>query len=554
MPPPSGKLLAPWNTSGRKSPSFEIPSPAGPFYPPSPRYTEPASPRIGYSPVHSYFSTSSKVSASRQRTLIEIPRHDPGPLKDRDAPTRSVSVGRMEPNDHLKYSREKPPSYIELQPEMSAREFLGVDITVEQSSSRPINIRKKNPTESTLDPNSRPFTPSGRYHTSSVCISEASSSDIHFFQPEHQFEETGDCYTDYGCGTEEELDFLLEDDPLPADPSTLLPDLETTIEDLNNNNTNLHNNNNLEKNNKSINCNKSIKSSDISNTRLKLSDLSNGNSWKVGSELRTPLLPTPVNFPPFGPSDLGPISKYKYSEEPSAAKLNKESRLLVSGVEQSLNSVTLNPRPLPMEPRPPFINLHKRRSGSADPRGEVSSWGPPSSVSSGGLFTQDLSVPTEYKMSPIIGDRVRPINIRQEHTDLLFFLFYSLHGDALQLVAASLLFERGWRYHKQERVWLARWPGVKPEEKNVLYEKGLYQYFDVATWKRIPGWFRLDYCHLSEKTLVPEDLKTMYCRYAGVMRDISEICDRSIALYGLNGQVCEEFGSLDGKKYMNCIL
>ena len=32
---------------------------------------------------------------------------------------------------------------------------------------------------------------------------------------------------------------------------------------------------------------------------------------------------------------------------------------------------------------------------------------------------------------------------------MLFFLFYSLHGDALQLVAASLLFERGWRFHKQ---------------------------------------------------------------------------------------------------------
>ncbi len=37
----------------------------------------------------------------------------------------------------------------------------------------------------------------------------------------------------------------------------------------------------------------------------------------------------------------------------------------------------------------------------------------------------------------------------QEHTDLLFFLFYCCQGDALQLVAASLLFERGWRYHKQ---------------------------------------------------------------------------------------------------------
>ena len=37
--------------------------------------------------------------------------------------------------------------------------------------------------------------------------------------------------------------------------------------------------------------------------------------------------------------------------------------------------------------------------------------------------------------------------------------------------------------------------------------------------------------------LMKSNIRTLY-RYAGVMRDISEICDRSIALYGLNGQVC----------------
>ena len=34
----------------------------------------------------------SKVSASRQRTLIEIPRHDPGPLKDRYGLTDKTKI------------------------------------------------------------------------------------------------------------------------------------------------------------------------------------------------------------------------------------------------------------------------------------------------------------------------------------------------------------------------------------------------------------------------------------------------------------------------------
>ena len=63
-------------------------------------------------------------------------------------------------------------------------------------------------------------------------------------------------------------------------------------------------------------------------------------------------------------------------------------------------------------------------------------------------------------------------------------------------MAANLLFERGWRYHKLDLVWLARWPGVNPDKKTVEWEEGLYQYFDVKVWRRIPGWFRLNYDQL----------------------------------------------------------
>ena len=98
------------------------------------------------------------------------------------------------------------------------------------------------------------------------------------------------------------------------------------------------------------------------------------------------------------------------------------------------------------------------------------------------------------------------VELQRSHTDLLFFLFYAGHGDRLQLTAASLLFERGWRFNIPnqvleaisfllfflifwryqesiltlcaQKVWLARWPGITPTEKTPEWEEGLYQYFD----------------------------------------------------------------------------
>ena len=44
------------------------------------------------------------------------------------------------------------------------------------------------------------------------------------------------------------------------------------------------------------------------------------------------------------------------------------------------------------------------------------------------------------------------MELQRSHTDLLFFLFYAGHGDRLQLTAASLLFERGWRFNIPNQV------------------------------------------------------------------------------------------------------
>ena len=111
------------------------------------------------------------------------------------------------------------------------------------------------------------------------------------------------------------------------------------------------------------------------------------------------------------------------------------------------------------------------------------------------LLETHLQVPDEYRTASRIGGKVPVVELQRSHTDLLFFNFYAGHGDRLQLTAASLLFERGWRFNIPNQVrsfelsaplvkiclfqiWLARWPGITPTEKTPEWEEGLYQYFD----------------------------------------------------------------------------
>ena len=63
-----------------------------------------------------------------------------------------------------------------------------------------------------------------------------------------------------------------------------------------------------------------------------------------------------------------------------------------------------------------------------------------------------FKVPDEYLTGNRIRGRVPTVELQRSHTDFLFFLFYAGHGDRLQLTAASLLFERGWRFNIPNQV------------------------------------------------------------------------------------------------------
>jgi len=114
----------------------------------------------------------------------------------------------------------------------------------------------------------------------------------------------------------------------------------------------------------------------------------------------------------------------------------------------------------------------------------------------------DFYAPQEYLISPFIRDKLAPIKLGRYGEDLLFYLYYTNCGDILQLAAASELYARDWRYHKDERVWITRFPGVDPQVKTNTYERGTYYYFDSQGWRKVAKEFHVEYDRLEAKPTV----------------------------------------------------
>lgn len=115
----------------------------------------------------------------------------------------------------------------------------------------------------------------------------------------------------------------------------------------------------------------------------------------------------------------------------------------------------------------------------------------------------DFHVPAEYLTNIYIREKLAPIKLNRYGEDLLFFLFYMNGGDVLQLAAAAELYNRDWRYHKEERVWITRAPGVEPVLKTNKYERGTYYFFDAQNWRKVAKEFHLEYDKLEERPSLP---------------------------------------------------
>merc|ERR1711962_528846 len=118
----------------------------------------------------------------------------------------------------------------------------------------------------------------------------------------------------------------------------------------------------------------------------------------------------------------------------------------------------------------------------------------------------DYHVPHEYLTNTAIREKLAPVKLNRYKDDILFYMFYTNVGDVLQMAAAAELYNRDWRYHKEERVWITRAPGMAPSEKTTTYERGTYYFFDVNLWKKVPKEFHLDYDKLEDRPSLPSNL------------------------------------------------
>uniref|UniRef100_A0A1I7YH99 NOT2_3_5 domain-containing protein n=1 Tax=Steinernema glaseri TaxID=37863 RepID=A0A1I7YH99_9BILA len=120
---------------------------------------------------------------------------------------------------------------------------------------------------------------------------------------------------------------------------------------------------------------------------------------------------------------------------------------------------------------------------------------------------QDLEakVPEEYITDPQIREKLPPIKLNKFSEDVLFYLYYNYPKEVYQLAAANELYNRDWRFHKYEQMWLTRsqYGGVK--EQTNTYEKGSYNVFDPQQWRKIPKDMTLEYKMLEDKPKMATD-------------------------------------------------
>ena len=81
--------------------------------------------------------------------------------------------------------------------------------------------------------------------------------------------------------------------------------------------------------------------------------------------------------------------------------------------------------------------------------------------------------------------RLAPGHFARFALETLFFAFYAMPGDEAQVFAADELARRGWTFHKEYRVWVARVPGAEPAAKTPTGERGSFLVFDTGAWETV---------------------------------------------------------------------
>ena len=93
-----------------------------------------------------------------------------------------------------------------------------------------------------------------------------------------------------------------------------------------------------------------------------------------------------------------------------------------------------------------------------------------------------LNIPACYLQAPSC---VKPEHFSHFTRETLFYVFYSMPRDTLQMCAAVELYQRGWHYHQEMKIWFSAEKSAGPQKR--------YVYFDCNAWEarafngNIPG-------------------------------------------------------------------
>lgn len=81
---------------------------------------------------------------------------------------------------------------------------------------------------------------------------------------------------------------------------------------------------------------------------------------------------------------------------------------------------------------------------------------------------------------------VQPIEhkIQSFNEETLMWIFYSCPGDRKQILAASELMGRNWRWHKKLQIWLTKDDMMHPQVLDRGIERGYYVVWDTSVWHK----------------------------------------------------------------------
>lgn len=91
----------------------------------------------------------------------------------------------------------------------------------------------------------------------------------------------------------------------------------------------------------------------------------------------------------------------------------------------------------------------------------------------------DFQIPPAYLVSPPpkLSDKIELFS-----DDTLFYIFYTMPKDLMQVSAARTLVKREWMYHKELKVWFKR---VQIHTKTQTSETGTFSYMDISRWEEV---------------------------------------------------------------------